>query len=205
MLFATSAGFLTGSSLIIVIGAQNFFVLRQGLQRSHVGLVVGVCALSDIALILCGIAGAGILLREWPQLLETLRFGAAAFLGSYGLLAAQRAWRAGGAVAPEPSHKKPDRRRVLLACLGFTFLNPQVYLDTIVLIGGLSTHYPGMARWAFALGACAASALWFPALGFGARLLQPVFRSAVAWRVLDGGIAVFMLALCTLLLLRPLS
>lgn len=201
-LAAACAGFVTGASLIIAIGAQNAFVLRQGLRRSHVGLVVAVCALSDIALILCGVAGIGALVREWPQLLQALRLGGAVFIGWYGLQAAQRAWRGSASLAPDQGDEK-SRRRMLLACLAFTFLNPHVYLDTMVLVGSLSTRYPGLVQWAFGLGACAASVLWFCALGFGARLLQPVFRNPLAWRVLDGCIAAFMLALCLLLLLNP--
>lgn len=203
LLSATATGFITGAGLIIAIGAQNAFVLRQGLQRSHVGLVVAVCALSDIALILCGVAGVGALVLKWPQLMQVLRFGGAAFLAWYGVLAAQRAWRGVGALAPEQGNEK-NWRRVLLACLAFTFLNPHVYLDTMVLVGSLSTRYPGMAQWMFGLGACIASIVWFSSLGFGARLLQPFFRNQKAWRVLDGCIAVFMLALCLMLLLNPL-
>lgn len=202
-LSAAVAGFVTGAGLIIAIGAQNAFVLRQGLQRSHVGLVVAVCAISDIALILLGVAGIGALVLQWPQLLQVLRFGGAAFLASYGLLAAQRAWRGEGALTADQGNEK-SWRHVLLACLAFTFLNPHVYLDTMVLVGSLSTRYPGMVQWAFGLGACAASVAWFASLGFGARLLQPVFRKPNAWRVLDGCIAVFMLTLCALLLLNPL-
>ncbi len=202
-LSAAVAGFVTGAGLIIAIGAQNAFVLRQGLQRSHVGLVVAVCALSDIALILLGVAGIGALVLQWPQLLQVLRFGGAAFLAWYGLLAAQRAWRGVGALTADQGNEK-SWRHVLLACLAFTFLNPHVYLDTMVLVGSLSTRYPGMVQWAFGLGACAASVVWFASLGFGARLLQPVFRKPNAWRMLDGCIAVFMLTLCALLLLNPL-
>jgi L-lysine exporter family protein LysE/ArgO len=204
MLFAAAtAGFVTGAGLIIAIGAQNAFVLRQGLQRSHVVLVVAVCALSDIALILCGVAGVGALVREWPALLQALRFGGAAFIGWYGLQAAQRAWRGAGALVAGEDQQR-SWQSVLLACLAFTFLNPHVYLDTMVLLGSLSTRYPGMAQWAFGLGASVASVVWFSALGFGARWLQPVFRKPLAWRLLDGGIAAFMLVLCLLLLFRPL-
>ncbi|WP_370679597.1 LysE/ArgO family amino acid transporter [Comamonas sp. GB3 AK4-5] len=203
-LAAASTGFVAGAGLIIAIGAQNAFVLRQGLERSHVALVVMVCALSDIALILCGVAGVGAMVREWPALLQALRFGGAIFLGWYGLQAAHRAWR-GAATLVVAQGKERSRRRVLLACLAFTFLNPHVYLDTMVLLGSLSTRYPGMAQWAFGLGACVASVTWFSVLGFGARFLEPVFRKPLAWRALDGGIAIFMLALCALLLLRPLD
>jgi L-lysine exporter family protein LysE/ArgO len=201
---AASAGFVAGAGLIVAIGAQNAFVLRQGLQHRHVGLVVATCALGDVALIVCGVAGVGALVREWPALLQALRFGGAAFLGAYGLLAARRAWRGAGALAPAGSGEA-SRRRVLLACLAFTFLNPHVYLDTMVLLGSLSMRYAGAARWAFAVGACCASVAWFATLGYGARLLLPVFRDPRAWRALDASMAVFMLALCLLLLLRPLG
>jgi L-lysine exporter family protein LysE/ArgO len=202
-LAAASTGFAASAGLIIAIGAQNAFVLRQGLLRRHVGLVVAICMLGDIALIVCGVAGIGALVREWPGLLQALRFGGAAFLGAYGLMAAHRAWRGSGALTPTAGGEA-DWRRVLLACLAFTFLNPHVYLDTMVLLGSVSTRYRGMARWAFAVGACSASVLWFSTLGYGARLLLPVFRNPRAWRVLDALTAVFMLVLCLLLLLRPL-
>lgn len=204
LLAAGFAGFMTGAGLIIAIGAQNAFVLRQGLQRSHVGLVVSVCILGDITLIFCGVAGVGALVHQWPALLQGLRFGGAAFLAWYGAMAARRAWRGHHTLTPTQGGTG-NRRRALLACLAFTFLNPHVYLDTMVLLGGLSTRYPGMVRWVFGLGACLASATWFTTLGYGARLLLPVFRDPRAWRALDAMIAVFMLALCALLLLHPLT
>lgn len=205
MLFtAATAGLLAGAGLIIAIGAQNAFVLRQGLKRQHVALVVSICACGDIALILLGVAGIGALVQQWPGLLQVLRFGGAAFLACYGLMAARRAWQGSGALAAGGS-EPADWRRAALTCLAFTFLNPHVYLDTMVLLGSLSTRYPDGLRWAFAAGACVASVLWFSALGFGARLLQPVFRRPNAWRVLDAGIALFMLVLCLMLLLHPLQ
>ena len=118
---AASAGFMTGAGLIIAIGAQNAFVLRQGLQRRNVGLVVAVCSLGDIALILCGVAGIGALVQAWPGMLETLRFGGAAFLGWYGFQAARRAWRGTGGLAPSQGDES-KWSRVLLACLAFTFI-----------------------------------------------------------------------------------
>ncbi|MET4576724.1 LysE/ArgO family amino acid transporter [Ottowia thiooxydans] len=202
-LTAATAGFLTGAGLIVAIGSQNAFVLRQGLKHSHVGLVVAVCAIGDIALILAGVGGMGAIIREWPDLLELLRLGGAAFIGWNGLQAALRAWRGGAALSAQQSNEK-NWRRVLLAGLAFTFLNPHAYIDTMVLIGSLSTRYTGDVSWAFGLGACVASVVWFAALGFGARLLQPAFRNPMAWRVLDASVAVSMLMLCVLLLLRPL-
>lgn len=197
-LSATVAGFAASAVLIIAIGAQNAFVLRQGLKRRHVGVIVATCMLGDIALILAGVAGVGAIVQRYPAVLQVLRFGGAAFLGAYGVLAMQRAWRGAGALAPA-AESEPDRRRVLLACLAFTFLNPHVYLDTMILLGSLSTSYPGATRWAFAAGASTASAAWFTSLGYGARLLVPVFRTPRAWRVLDAAMAVFMLALAALL------
>ena len=203
-LSAAFAGFVASAGLIIAIGSQNAFVLRQGLLQRNVGLVVATCTLSDMALILCGVAGVGVLVREWPVLLQALRFGGAFFLIVYGDMAAYRAWRGSAGLAPG-AEGGADWRRVLLACLAFTFLNPHVYLDTMVLLGGLSTRYAAVAQWAFAAGACLASVVWFTSLGYGSRLLVPVFRSARAWRVLDATVAVFMLSLAILLLLRPIG
>ncbi len=204
LLAAAIAGFAASAGLIIAIGSQNAFILRQGLQRRHVGLVVAICMFGDIGLILSGIAGIGTLARQWPWLMDALRFGGATFLGVYGLMAALRAWRGAAALAPGAGVES-GWRRAMLTALAFTFLNPHVYLDTMVLLGTLSTRYPGLARWAFAAGACAASVLWFLSLGYGARLLLPVFRKPMAWRILDAVIATFMLVLCLLLLLRPLN
>ncbi len=203
-LSAAIAGFLSGAGLIIAIGAQNAFVLRQGLQKEHVGLVVATCIFGDVALILCGVAGMGALVKEWPVLLQALRFGGAAFLAVYGVMAAKRAWHGSSGLNAQGNGVR-QWQRVLLACLAFTFLNPHVYLDTMILLGSLSTRYPGMVRWAFAAGACAASVTWFVTLGFGARWLLPVFAKPWAWRALDALIAVFMLVLAALLLWRPLT
>lgn len=199
-LAAASAGFVASAGLIIAIGAQNAFVLRQGLQRRHVSLVVAICTFRDIALILCGVAGIGALVHEWPGLLQALRFGGAAFLGAYGLMAAHRAWRGSGALAPT-AEGGADWRRVMLACLAFTFLNPHVYLDTVLLIGSIGARQPSSdARLWFVGGAAAASGAWFSTLGFGARLLRPIFRTPRAWQVLDSIIGVTMLALAASLL-----
>ncbi len=198
------AGLAAGAGLIIAIGAQNAFVLRQGLQRRHVGPVVLVCILADMALILLGVAGMGLLVKEMPGLLQVLRYAGAAFLAAYGALALRRAWRGESGLQPAEDGAA-GRRRALLACLGFTLLNPHVYLDTVVLLGSLSTHYDGGGRWFFAGGACTASALWFTLLGYGARVLLPVFRSPAAWRVFDVLVAAFMFVLAALLLAQPLK
>jgi len=203
LLSAAVSGFIAAAGLIIAIGAQNAFVLRQGLQQSHVGLVVLVCMLGDIVLILAEVAGIGALVQQWPWLLQVLRFGGAAFLAVYGAMAAVRALRGGGQLTAEGAAQQ-HWRPVLLTVLAFTFLNPHVYLDTMVLLGSLSTRYPLEIRWAFALGACCASVVWFGLLGYGARLLLPVFKKPTAWRVLDSLMAIFMFALSLLLLLKPL-
>lgn len=187
------AGLVSGMALIVAIGAQNAFVLRQGLQRQHVGLLVSVCALSDALLIAAGIAGLGVLFDRHPTLLAIARYGGAAFLFAYAMLAARRAW-AGARLTLEQS-APVSARSALLTALALTFLNPHVYLDTVVLLGALANQRPEQERWVFGGGAMLGSVLWFSALGYGARLLAPVFAKPVAWRVLDGLIAVVMAAL----------
>jgi len=203
-LTAYLAGLGTGAGLIVAIGAQNAFVLRQGLQRRHVGAVVLVCVLADLVLIALGVAGMGLAVQRQPGLLQLLRFVGAAFLAAYGLLAVRRAWRGESRLRPADA-AADGLGRTVLACLGFTLLNPHVYLDTVVLLGSLSTHYDGAGRWSFAAGAGSASVLWFTALGHGARLLLPVFRSPVAWRLFDVLVAVLMWVLATLLLWQPMA
>lgn len=198
------AGLGAGAGLIIAIGAQNAFVLRQGLQRHFIGSVVAVCILADVGLILLGVAGMGLAVKQHPSLLEWLRYVGAVFLAIYGLLALRRAWQGESGLQPG-GNGALSRGRIVLACLAFTLLNPHVYLDTVVLLGSLSTHYEGNARWLFAAGASTASVLWFLALGYGARLLLPVFRSPLAWRVFDVAIAVFMLTLAVVLLRQSVS
>ena len=198
------AGLGTGAGLIVAIGAQNAFVLRQGLQRRHVGAVVLVCVLADLVLITLGVAGMGLAVQRQPGLLQLLRFVGAAFLAGYGLLAARRAWRGESGLRPTDA-AADGLGRTVLACLGFTLLNPHVYLDTVVLLGSLSTHYDGAGRWSFAAGAGTGSVLWFTALGYGARLLLPVFRSPSAWRVFDVLVAALMWGLAILLLRQPMA
>lgn len=185
-------GFAASLSLIVAIGAQNAFVLRQGIRNEHVLPVVIVCAASDLALIIAGVAGVGALVTSHPQAMKVARYGGAAFLVGYGLLAARRAARP---QVMTPSDEGPARLSAVLAtCLALTFLNPHVYLDTVVLLGTLANRQ-GEARWLFAAGAAAASAVWFVGLGFGARRLAGLFATPGTWRVLDAVIAVIMLAL----------
>jgi L-lysine exporter family protein LysE/ArgO len=199
VLLATLSGFVTGLSLIVAIGAQNAFVLRQGLRRQHVLLVVGVCACSDLALISAGVAGIGTIVERAPLVLVVVRWFGAAFLLGYGLVAARRAVRGGHLDAAADRQLSP--RAVLATAFAFTWLNPHVYLDTVLLVGSIASTHGVMGRWWFAVGAGVASLCWFSALGFGARVLTPVFRRPSSWRVLDGGIAVVMLALAASLLI----
>ena len=196
-LFALAAGLGTGLSLIIAIGAQNAYVLRQGLRREHVPAIVTVCAVSDLVLIGCGVVGLGALVQSKPGLLRAIAFAGAVFLVGYGLLAARRALRPGPASLDGPDAAaggRGDVRGSVLTCMGLTWLNPHVYLDTVLLLGSVAAGY-GTHRWFFAVGAGAASVLWFAGLGFGARYARPVFARPGAWRVLDSAIAVTMLAL----------
>ena len=186
-------GFLIGLGLIVAIGAQNAFVPRQGLMRRHVLLVTTICAVSDALLILAGVAGLGTLVARSPLLLTIATLGGAAFLFAYGLLAARRALTPSRLTAAPVGDD--GLVRVVSATLAFTFLNPHVYLDTVVLVGSLSARFEGSGRVAFAAGAMAASAIWFYGLGFGARLLAPVFARPAAWRVLDALIACVMVAI----------
>ncbi len=190
-------GFGTGAALIVAIGAQNAFVLRQGIRREHVGVVVALCATADAALIAAGVAGLGPLIAAHPAGITVARVGGAAFLVVVGAVAARRALRPGGL---EPADDAPaGLAAVVVTCLGLTFLNPHVYLDTVVLLGSLAHQHPG-AHWLFAAGAASASVAWFSILGFGARRLRPFFAKPGSWRVLDAGIAVVMLGLAVALL-----
>jgi L-lysine exporter family protein LysE/ArgO len=197
---AALAGFLTGLSLIVAIGAQNAFVLRQGLRRRHVLLVVAVCAGSDLVLILAGVAGIGTVIERAPIVLVVARWFGAAFLLGYGVLAARRAIHGGQLEAAAEGRLSPSA--VLAAALAFTWLNPHVYLDTVLLVGSIASTRGIPGRWWFAAGASFASICWFAALGYGARALTPLFQRRNAWRVLDGGIAVVMLGLAASLLLN---
>lgn len=207
MLTSVVAGFGLGLSLIVAIGAQNMFVLRQGMRREHALLVATICALSDAALIALGVSGLGAVLQAVPWLIDAVRWAGFSFLLCYGLLAARRAWRPTGqglrvGTSPEPAESGgttgvATRTRALsiaLTCLALTWLNPHVYLDTVFLLGSIaSTH--GEQRWWFAAGASVASVGWFFALALGARRLGRWLGTPRAWRVLDGIIAVVMIAI----------
>ncbi|MBC7592232.1 MAG: amino acid transporter [Salinibacterium sp.] len=195
---AVVAGFLSGAALIIAIGAQNAFVLRQGIRREHVLAIVLVCALSDAVLIALGVAGIGALVTAVPLVLEIVRWVGAAFLLGYAIFAARRAIRPKALEAGTATTS--SLAAALLTALALTWLNPHVYLDTVLLLGSLAATH-GDQRWLFAAGAIAASIAWFTGLGFGARWLRGLFARPVAWRVLDLCIAVVMLVLAIRLVL----
>ena len=198
-LLVALSGLGFGLSLIVAIGAQNAFVLRQGLRLEHVLVVVVVCSLSDVVLITAGVGGAGAVLGKAPELLGAVRVAGAIFLFGYGLLAARRAWR-GSTLGTDSAGPARGRWATIVLCLALTWLNPHVYLDTVVLLGSIASTHAG-ERWWFAAGAAAGSIGWFTALGYGARLLRPVFARPAAWRILDCIIAAVMTALAMSLLL----
>ncbi|WP_029267329.1 MULTISPECIES: LysE/ArgO family amino acid transporter [unclassified Microbacterium] len=214
------AGLGLGLSLIVAIGAQNVFVLRQGIRREHVLAVVAICALSDAALIAAGVAGLGFVISAAPWLVVVARWAGALFLLTYGILAARRAWRGGEELVVETSDSSPSaslassgvtatltRTRltpVILTTLALTWLNPHVYLDTVLMLGSIAATH-GDERWLFAGGAIAASILWFTVLGFGARYLGRWLRTPRSWRILDAVIAVVMIAIAISLVLPVLG
>ena len=186
------AGFALGFSLILAIGAQNAFVLRQGLRREHVFTLCLTCAVSDAVLIAAGVAGFGSLAQAAPWFEPIMRYGGATFLTWYGLRSLLSAWR-GGAVMEVGSGHRTSLRAALLAVLAFTWLNPHVYLDTVVLIGSISAQYDD--RLGFAVGAMLSSFVFFFSLGYGARILSPIFTRPRAWQILDVVIGIIMLAI----------
>lgn len=191
-------GFLLGASLIIAIGAQNAFVLRMGLLRRHVFVLCLFCALSDAILIVAGVAGLGAFVDKSPELLKIISIIGAVFLFFYAFRALKSAFNPQSMQAAK--EQAPNLFAAITICFSLTFLNPHVYLDTVVLIGGLSAQYKDASRLAFGGGAVAASFVWFFGLGYGARLLRPVFASPKAWQILDILIAIVMSVLAISLL-----
>lgn len=194
------AGFGTGAGLIVAIGAQNAYVLRQGVARRGVAAVVLVCLVSDAVLIAAGVAGVGAITQRVPWFLDVVRWAGVVFLVGYALLAARRALRpqaleAENGVEPVGTgdRTRGSLRPVVLTAVALTWLNPHVYLDTMVLVGSIAATYGDPGRWVFGLGAVLASAVWFPLIGYGAGRLAPVFAWPAAWRVLDGLIALQLL------------
>jgi len=198
---AFANGLFMSLVLIVAIGAQNAYVLRQGLRREHVSAVVLFCAASDAVLITAGVAGMAQALQGRPALATALAGFGALFLGAYGMRALWRS-RQAGALQAAPRGASASRAAVLAQAAGFTLLNPHVYLDTVLLVGSTGAQYGGGLKAWFVAGAALASALWFSALGFGARWLAPVFARPRAWQVLDALIGGTMLVLAALLARR---
>ena len=184
-------GLAVSAGLIVAIGAQNAFVLAQGVRGAHRLQISLACASSDALLIALGVGGAGALIASQPALLALARWGGAAFLLVYAAMALRRAWH--GESMTLPADSQQSVWRVLLATLAVTWLNPHVYLDTVVLLGGVAAQLPAQERFTFGLGAALASWLWFFALAYGARLLAPLFTRPTSWRVLDISVALVML------------
>lgn len=197
---AAVSGYLLSISLIAAIGAQNAFVLRQGLRREHVFAVVMVCAISDAVLMAAGITGFGIVSAKVPWIGDAMRYGGAAFLIVYGALRFRAAMRGGEALQPTPGAHTP-LAHVLVTCLVLTWANPHVYLDTVVLIGSIAAQYAPLQAM-FGVGAVLGSFSFFMALGYGARLLAPVFARPQAWVVLEIVVGITMWAIAAGLLLR---
>ncbi|MBN3814126.1 LysE/ArgO family amino acid transporter [Paraburkholderia sp. Ac-20347] len=193
---AFSHGAALCASLIVTIGAQNAFVLRQGILRSHVGKIVILCALSDFILIGAGVGGASALVERYPTFVHLVLYAGLAWLVWFGIGALRRAVKPTHAVLDAATQANAPEQRalpIMLMTLAFTWLNPHVYLDTFLLIGTAGAREPQGARLAFAIGAMCVSAVWFVGLGYGARAMAPLFRRASAWRVLDGAIGSMVL------------
>lgn len=197
---AAVAGYVLSIGLIAAIGAQNAFVLRQGLRREHVFAVILTCALSDALLMAAGVTGFGMVSARVPWIGDAMRYGGAAFLIVYGALRFRAAWRGGEALRPTAGETTP-LAQVLVTCLVLTWANPHVYLDTVVLIGSLSAQY-APHQLVFGLGAALGSFSFFMALGYGARLLAPVFARPQAWVVLEVIVGCTMWAIAAGLLVR---
>ena len=191
----SSTSFITGAtlgaSLIVAIGAQNVFVLRQGLRREHVAVVVAICALLDIVLMTIGVAGLGAVVSGHPRLLDAAAILGAVALVVYGLMALRRALGA-HALHAEASGSTRSRGHAVLQVLSISLLNPHVYLDTVVLVGAVGARQAPGSQLSFLFGAGLASCVWFASIGFGARVLSPLFARPIAWRVLDGFVCVTM-------------
>ncbi|MEM1377568.1 MAG: LysE/ArgO family amino acid transporter [Pseudomonadota bacterium] len=194
-LSVATAGFLLGASLIIAIGAQNAFILRLGLMRQHVFVCCLICALSDAVLIVAGVAGLGTLISGNDLLLGIAKWGGVTFLTAYALFAFRRALKPEALNADQHTPDAGTLKAAIATCLALTFLNPHVYLDTVILLGSISTRYQADVRPFFAAGAVIASFTWFFTLGYGARLLQPIFAKPVSWRILDVAIGCVMLVI----------
>jgi L-lysine exporter family protein LysE/ArgO len=201
-MFAFLPGFFAGLSLIVAIGAQNAFVIRQGLSRQHVLVVVAICAIADAALIALGIAGLGAIIQGLPWLLEGVRWFGVAYLTWFGIKSVRSAFK--NDVMDVSGEQTTSLKKVVAAVLGFTLLNPHVYLDTVILLGSISNQF-AEDRWFFGFGAMTASIVWFSAIGFGARAASRFMSKPIFWRVLDSIIAAVMFTIAFYLAFAKLS
>jgi L-lysine exporter family protein LysE/ArgO len=201
-MFAFLPGFFAGLGLIVAIGAQNAFVIRQGLTRQHVFVVVAICAIADAALIALGIAGLGAIIQGLPWLLEGVRWFGVAYLTWFGIKSIRSAFK--NDVMVISGAQTTSLKKVVAAVLGFTLLNPHVYLDTVILLGSISNQF-AEDRWVFGLGAMTASIVWFSSIGFGARAASRFMSKPIFWRVLDSLIAVVMFSIAFYLAFAKLN
>ena len=195
-MFAFLPGLLTGLSLIIAIGAQNAFLIRQGLTRKFVTVVVAICALSDAILIFAGVAGLGLVVSKAPFALEIIRWFGVAYLLWFAFKSAKSALKTESLDAGQS--QSGTLKQVVATTLALTYLNPHVYLDTVIFLGSIGNQF-GENRWFFALGAATGSIIWFSAVGFGAKAAAGIMARPIFWRVLDSIIAVVMLIIAVLL------
>lgn len=201
MLTPLIQGFTLGASLIIAIGSQNAFVLRQGLRREHVFTICSICFLCDALLILLGVGGFGALVASSQKLMLMARWGGALFLLFYGVRSFLSAFKAETLIADESKSAASGLTWAIATTLALTLLNPHVYLDTVILLGSIAGQLPEKDRVAFAVGSICASMIWFYGLGYGSRILAPVFRTQIAWKILDVSIGCVMWLIAVNLLL----
>jgi L-lysine exporter family protein LysE/ArgO len=201
-MFAFLPGFFAGLGLIVAIGAQNAFVIRQGLKRQHVLVVVAICALADASLIALGIAGLGAIIQGVPWLLEGVRWFGVAYLTWFGIKSIRSAFK--NQTMDTSGNEAGSLKKAVLAVLGFTFLNPHVYLDTVILLGSISNQF-AEDRWFFGFGAMTASVVWFSTIGFGARAASRFMSKPIFWRVLDSLIAAVMFSIAFYLAFAKLN
>jgi L-lysine exporter family protein LysE/ArgO len=201
---ASLDGLLTGLSLIVAIGAQNAYVLKQGLRRAYVGPVVTICTMSDYVLIVAGVGGIGLIVQHAGWALQAVRWFGVAFLAWYGLTSAWRARRPASSLSAARGETS-NKPAVIRSVVALTWLNPHVYLDTMVLLGSIANTQGTSGRWWFAVGACVASTLWFAGLGYGARFAAGLLATPRAWQVLDLLIAATMLGIAVKLAMTPLT
>lgn len=199
MLTPLLTGFATGGSLIVAIGAQNAFVIRQGLLRRHLLLTAGLCSLIDAALIIFGVLGFGTVISEYPSFIELSKYFAVAFLFLYGGLSLKSAF-ANKALESSQDNFLPTIKKTVLMLLAFSLLNPHVYLDTVILLGSIASQHPEHEQMYFAMGAVCASFVWFFSITYGSRMLSPLLRKPGTWKVIDGAVAIIMWGIAIALL-----